>query len=113
MTTSFDCVVLTPPHNTMRSFELVFSVTACALSATAQSIGSAGDTQYGPNSAAGYAITHFGGAAQLAAVSSLFCWARAGVVFVCRLSHACVLSEQSELGTQQGKGYSRNVYELS
>lgn len=56
----------------MLSFNLVLSVAACGLCATAQSIGSAGDTQYGPNSAAGYAVTHFGGAAPLAAVSSLF-----------------------------------------
>jgi hypothetical protein len=56
------------PHNiAMRTFTLI-AAAACGLSVCdAQS--TSGAVQYGPNAAAGYAVSHFSGAAQLLAVS--------------------------------------------
>ena len=58
----------------MRSFTLLISAAACTITANAQShsIGSTGDEQFGPNAAAGYAITHFSNEAALLAVSLPF-----------------------------------------
>lgn len=54
---------------TMRTFILV-AVVACALSADAQILVNPGETQFGPNAAAGLAVTNYGGGqTQLLAVS--------------------------------------------